>query len=323
MAKRGVIVGKFYPPHRGHRFLIETAEAQVDHLTVIVCGKPAQTVPASLRACWLREIHPNVEILEVADTLSDDDSEGWASYTRELLGCTPDVVFTSEDYGEPFAHYLGCRHVLVDRERTRISCSGTAIRACPLEHWGFLEPCVRAYFVKRVAIIGAESSGSTTLAQALAAHYKTVWVPEYGREYAEIKMRGPDALVWRSEEFIRIAVQQCAMEDAAARQADRVLVCDTPAFATSLWHERYLGRLSPDVENLAASHQYDLYFLTDVDIPFVQDGTRDGEHIRLGMHTRFVEWLNTHGRPFTLLSGSPDRRLHTATTLIDRLLEEG
>ena len=87
------------------------------------------------------------------------------------------------------------------------------------------------------------------------------------------------------------------MEDAAARQADRVLICDTPAFATSLWHERYLGRLSPEVEAIAASYRYELYLLTDVDIPFVQDGTRDGEHIRHGMHRRFVEWLTAHGHP--------------------------
>ncbi|MBV9849921.1 MAG: adenylyltransferase/cytidyltransferase family protein [Armatimonadetes bacterium] len=62
MASRGLVIGKFYPPHRGHKFLIETARAQVDHLTVIVCDRDTQTIPAERRAAWLREIHPDVDV---------------------------------------------------------------------------------------------------------------------------------------------------------------------------------------------------------------------------------------------------------------------
>lgn len=69
----------------------------------------------------------------IPDTLNDDDSAGWAEYTRRWLGYTPDVVFTSEDYSERYAYYLGCRHVLVDRERRHVAISGTAIRSNPLD----------------------------------------------------------------------------------------------------------------------------------------------------------------------------------------------
>ena len=320
MVSRGLVIGKFYPPHRGHKFLIDTARAHVDDLTVLVCDKGTETIPTVRRVAWLREIHPDVVVRVIPDTVADDDSPGWARYTREFLGYPPDVVFTSEDYGDPYAHFLGCRHILVDKARTHVPCSGRTIRAAPLSHLEWLEPCVRAYFVKRIAVVGAESSGTTTLAGALAAHFHTLWVPEYGRAYAEEKMGRPGALPWRSEEFVHIAQRQCALEDAAARQADRVLICDTPAFATSLWHERYLGALSPEVEAVAAPYRYDLYLLTDVDIPFVQDGTRDGEHIRHGMHRRFVEWLTGHGLPFTTLSGPLGDRLQTATRLVDALL---
>ncbi|MFN8514048.1 MAG: adenylyltransferase/cytidyltransferase family protein [Chloroflexia bacterium] len=57
LGRTGVVIGKFYPPHRGHRYLIDTAAARVDHLTVIVCGKPEQLLSGELRAAWLREIH--------------------------------------------------------------------------------------------------------------------------------------------------------------------------------------------------------------------------------------------------------------------------
>src|SRR5881227_1635745 len=70
-------------------------------------------------------------------------------------------------------------------------------------------------------------------------------------------------------EFVHIAREQCRREDEAARQANRLLFCDTDAFATTLWHERYVGRPSPAVAAIAAGCHPDLYMLTDVDIPFV------------------------------------------------------
>ena len=70
------------------------------------------------------------------------------------------------------------------------------------------------------------------------------------------------------------------MEDALARQANRILISDTDALATGIWHERYLSKKSAEVEAIAASHRHDLYLLTDCDLPFVQDGLRDGESIR-------------------------------------------
>lgn len=319
-ARTGVVIGKFYPPHRGHKYLIDTAAATVEQLTVIVCGKPEQTIPGELRAAWLREIHPGVSVLAIDDHYPDDDSRLWAELTIGWLGYTPDVVFTSEDYGEAYAHFLGCRHVLVDRARTTVPCSGTAIRADPLVHWDYLEPPVRAYLAKRICVVGAESTGTTTLARALAAHYDTAWVPEYGREYSEVKLARGDFDTWQTDEFTYIATEQCRMEDEAARRANRLLICDTDAFATSIWHRRYLGARSPAVEAIADSRRYDLYLLTDVDIPFVQDGLRDGEHIRHWMHDLFVAELEAQCRPYALLSGPHEKRLARAIGLIDRLV---
>jgi len=71
--RRGLIVGKFYPPHRGHKFLIGTARARVDELSVIVCQKPGESPPGELRAGWLREIHPDVRVILIDDTLGDDE----------------------------------------------------------------------------------------------------------------------------------------------------------------------------------------------------------------------------------------------------------
>lgn len=174
--------------------------------------------------------------------------------------------------------------------------------------------------MKCVCLVGAESTWKTTIAQALAAHYKTVWVPEYGREYSEKRSTGR-GYTWRSEEFTHIAAKQCEMEEAAALRANRVLICDTDAFATAIWHLRYMGERSQEVEAIVASHRRpDLYLVTDVDTPFVEDGTRDGEMIRDWMHNAFIEQLTSEDRPFELLKGSFQERVRQAIEHIDRVI---
>ena len=170
----------------------------------------------------------------------------------------------------------------------------------------------------RVVILGAESTGKTTLAIALAEHYQTTWVPEFGRLYTEA--RRPRGELWRSDEFTFIATEQVRMEDALARSANRVLICDTDAFATAIWHERYLGQSSPEVLAVASGRRYDLYILTDVDTPFVPDDIRDGESIRGWMHKRFQDELSLMRVPMLLLSGPHEQRLAAAIACIDPLL---
>ena len=110
----GVVIGKFLPPHRGHRFLIETALSRCERVVVIVCGKPVDPIPPELRAGWLREIVPSAEVMLIDDRYDENDSRVWAENTIGWLGRSPDVVFTSESYGEAYAGHMGCVHVSVD-----------------------------------------------------------------------------------------------------------------------------------------------------------------------------------------------------------------
>jgi NadR type nicotinamide-nucleotide adenylyltransferase len=316
----GVVIGKFYPPHRGHKHLIDVAANEVRRLVVIVCSKPHETLPGDLRASWIREIHPGVDVMRIDDVYDPNDSAVWAANTIRWLGRAPDVAFTSEDYGPRWAGLMGAAHVMVDRERTTVPCSGREIRARPLDHLDLLEPCVRAFVVPRIVALGAESTGTTSLATALAAHYATAWVPEFGREYSE-RLTDFFTHEWRSEEFVTIAREQNRLEDAAASIAAPVLVCDTDSFATGIWHERYVGCRSAEVGALASGRAYAHTFVTDVDVPFVQDGFRDGEAIRTWMHELFIERLREAQRPFTVLTGSLEQRVRAATATIDRIVE--
>lgn len=161
--------------------------------------------------------------------------------------------------------------------------------------------------VKRIIVTGAESTGSTTLAQALAQHVGCDWVPEYGRAYTASRPGGPPA-TWQDGEFVDIAERQNALENAAAaRSTTGWLVCDTDALSTCIWQERYMGRATAPVRAVAEA-QITPYarILSGDEIPFVDDGQRDGAHIRHAMQARLrkalagpegraVPWLEVHG----------------------------
>ena len=311
---RGVVVGKFLPPHRGHKLLINTAKSRCERLDVLCCVKATDPIPGALRVAWLKEIHPDCEIHFVPDDLNDDDTPGWAANTLRILGTKPDAVFTSEDYVEPYAGLMGAVHVMVDRHRLAVPVSATRVRAAPLAEWDFLEPCVRAYFCVRVVILGAESTGTTTLARDLAAHFSSLYIEEYGRDY-------PVPTEWKTSDFVAIAKEQARREDLAARASDGLVVLDTDAFATSVWHWRYLGFRSPEVEAIRPEHRATLTLLTGDEIPFVQDGTRDGEHIRHAMHAEFARRMEEAGRSYSLVRGPREARLTEAIAFVKRSLD--
>lgn len=311
----GLVIGRFDPPHRGHDLLVQTALSQSRELFVLICERPSDSIPASLRAEWLRELHPAVRVIVLDDRDDERDVAVWAANTMRVLGRAPDAVFSSEAYGEAFARALGCVHVEVDRARTKVPCFARFIREDPYAHWEVLAPPVRAWYAKRVCVLGAESTGTTTLSIALAEHYRTVWVREYGREYSETKTGE-----WTTPEFLHVGAVQTARENLAARDANRVLICDTNAFATTLWHRRYVGHDDEAVRAAGDASRCDLYLLTGDEIPFVADGMRDGEHIRNEMHRWFEEALRAQPVPWLLLRGSHEERMRIAIEVIDRLI---
>ena len=321
----GFVVGKFYPPHRGHKHLIETARKDVDELIVMVAHHPTHRIPGEVRKAWLQEIHPDCDIRLVIDEL-EDDSQQWADFTRAYLGRSPDIVFTSEDYGPVFASLMGSKHVMVDRLRSTVPISATQVRSDPSRFLDQLEPCVRAWFIRRVVLIGAESTGKTTLAQRLASHYRAAWVPEYGREHWEKKVAGlsmKDPLPnWTPDEFVHIATEQQRREETAAKESCRLLICDTNAFATGTWYERYYGARHQLVDQIGEKSRTDLYLLASPDVPFVQDGFRDGERIRDWMHQRFLEQLIQLSPPFHVLSGGYEERFQEGVKAVDALIKK-
>lgn len=318
--KKGLVVGKFFPPHKAHQLIIETALKETDYVDVLVCQNPKyDSIPAAKRAKWLKELYPKAHIRVIADIEKDDDSKTWAKYTEKILGYTPDVVYSSEQYGEEYSRLMGAKNRVIDRSRTNIPVSARFIRKDVMTYWDYLDPHIRKDFARRICVIGSESTGTTTLSKALARHYKTLWVPEFGRFYTEGKIMAGQP-VWDSQEFTFIAKGQQELEDQFAGRSTGLLICDTNAYATKVWHQRYLGRHpNTELDNLAKNCRVDGYIITAPDIPFEDDGMRDGEHIRLAMHKQFVNEIKKMGIPNIVVKGDLAYRLNASTTFIDKI----
>ena len=173
--------------------------------------------------------------------------------------------------------------------------------------------------VKRVCLLGAESTGKSTLAKALALRFETLWNPEYGRPYTQIG-RPADA-PWTSFEFTHIARIHCWYEDFLATLARRVLFSDTDAFTTSVFHEVYLGAPATEFQELV-DRRYDLFVVCGLDVPWRHDGIREFEDQRRAMHDRYLERASVSGSPWLLVEGPPDVRLGDAAAEVERLLAE-
>ncbi len=151
----GFLLGKFLPLHRGHVHLIETAQRQADHLTVLVCTLQREPIPGELRYQWVRELFSSVNVQHFADDVPQYPEEHpdfwaiWLNVIRHYVPVGPDFVFTSETYGDQLAEILGAQHVCVDLPRTTFPVSGTAARQNPFAHRHLLPVSVQAYFAAR------------------------------------------------------------------------------------------------------------------------------------------------------------------------------
>lgn len=159
--------------------------------------------------------------------------------------------------------------------------------------------------VFKVAILGAESSGKSTLAAALASHYRTLWVPEYLREFVDVHGRTP-----QEHEQLGIAIMQLEREAAAAAAANAFLFCDTTPLMTALYSEFYWGRVPLQLDALARRHAYALTVVTAPDSPWVADGLmRESAEVRQIIHERLLARLEEAGISYRLLTGTQADRV--------------
>ncbi len=173
----------------------------------------------------------------------------------------------------------------------------------------------------KIVLFGPESTGKTTLSKQLAAHYKTLWVPEYAREYLQEKW-DREQKTCEPEDLLPIAKGQMQLENELTKKANNILFCDTDLLETKVYSETYYGNFcDPMLEKYALKNTYDLYFLTYIDVPWEKDDLRDKPFEREQFFNYFKNTLLKYNRPFVILKGDKETRLQTAIKTVDELLK--
>ncbi len=167
--KNGLLLGKFYPFHEGHKYLIESAAKQCERLTVLVFSLEDEIIPGNLRYDWIRHTfpEPNINVVHCTDNVvqypkNDEDEFFWDIWTGIIMRELPniDAIFTSEIYGKELADRISFKYpdmhidsIIVDKVRNKYPVSGTNIRENPFKFWQFIPDIVRPFFMKKLYLL--------------------------------------------------------------------------------------------------------------------------------------------------------------------------
>jgi NadR type nicotinamide-nucleotide adenylyltransferase len=172
-----------------------------------------------------------------------------------------------------------------------------------------------ANHIRKVVVIGPECTGKSELTKFLADHFKTVHVEEYARAYLNKLIRK-----YEQSDLTKIAHGQARMEDEWVYDANRVLLCDTNGIVIKIWSEFKYGNCDPDILRVIESRVYDLYLLTYIDIPWVEDPQREHPDKREHFWNIFKTEVEKTGVPFVIIRGPREERRTTAIKAIEDLL---
>jgi NadR type nicotinamide-nucleotide adenylyltransferase len=169
--------------------------------------------------------------------------------------------------------------------------------------------------IPKIAVVGPESTGKSTMSAYLAKYYHTVWVPEFARDYCA-KLTGP--CTWQDE--INMFYGQLALEAETLPQANKLLICDTTFITVKIWSDYTFGRSPQEVLDELPKHPYDLYLLLDIDLPWEEDPLRDFPHMREHFMQVWVNELQALDARYVLVSGIGEERYANAVKAVDEFM---
>ncbi|MBY0359349.1 MAG: AAA family ATPase [Candidatus Obscuribacterales bacterium] len=289
--KTGLIRESFLSQQNSHVYLVDFAQSYADKLFIALIESENDLVTGNQRIQWLKARCPDAQIVLI-------QPETNSQQLLELLGFIPDFVFGIAKNSKGLAAELGAHFIPIDCEQSIANIDSTVIGQDPLT-------------LQRVCIFGPESTGKSTLTANLAKHFNTVFVPEYARTYIDSNNNE-----LKQTDFNYFARGHIASEKAFARQANRLLFSDTDLIITTIWSDWLYGSCSPWIKEQAEKQNYDLYLLTDVDVPWVADPQRYLPNERQSFLKRCQDELEKRNLPYVQIKGTWEERLQKAITAV-------
>lgn len=323
---RAFVFGKYYPFHLGHKGLIDFALSKCDELYVMVCASDKEQISGKQRLRWIADTYPGIPklklvVLEYSESQlpntsvsSREVSKQWAEiFLKELPSM--DLLVTSEDYGAYVAEYMGIKHEPYDPMRALWPVSSTYIRTKPYEYWRFLPESVKPYYVKKVIILGTESTGKTTLCQYLAEYFKATLVPELGRELIA------NSNSFNMQDLYEVVRQHTHQIQQASQGNSPLLIVDTDVHITNSYAQFIFGSTLHIDKDVYEKNRGDLYLYLNNDVPYFQDGTRLSHQQRDLLDRSHRNILNEQQVELIEIRGSWDERNKIAKKAVESLLK--
>lgn len=319
--KKGLVIGKFMPFHKGHIALINFALSHCDEVTVSMSFTERDPINPEQRIRWIKEIfeeNPKINIQIVKDDFDREDLpwheriEIWSEFVKSRYPHA-NVIVSSEEYGPLLAKKLAIDHISFDSKRTQVPISATQMMESPFQYWDYIPDVVRPYFVKKICLYGPESTGKSFMAKRMAEFYQTEFVPEVAREIVSSNE-------FTIDDIIRIGQAQTARILEKLRKANKVLFCDSDLITTQIYSRHYLKEVPSVLYELEHQIKYDLYFLFDIDTPWVEDGLRDLGNRREEMFAIFKNELERRDITYILVKGNWNERERIVRSEVDKFL---
>lgn len=328
----GMYGGCFNPLHLGHvDCIIQAANMCRELYIVLSVGNNRGEINYRVRYRWLYQLTKhigNVKIITLFDdaaTKADYTEEYWdndAKKVKEQIGKPIDIVFCGDDYDEN-SFWNKCYPESEIYFFPRNGISSTEIRKNPYKRWDWIPNVVKPFFVKKVLLMGGESTGKSTLTINLANRFNTNYIDEAGRDISE--RSGTDMLML-SEDFTEILLQHKLNEINAINDSNKVLFIDTDALVTQFYmsflNDPEIDRNKALSDAIDALNEYDLIMFLEPDVAFVQDGDRS-EVIRDDRETysnKIKDLITSHGKNFIVINGSYQERYVKAVEAVEKLL---